>query len=58
MIRKAEWHGYNGQYLNVTIKSHFTSLTEKEVNKALMIAMNYLLENKENIETEVEESAE
>lgn len=58
MIRKVEWHGYNGQYLNVTIKAHFTSLTEKEVNKALMIAMNYLLENKENMETEDDESAE
>lgn len=55
MISKMEWYGKNGQYINVSIESRYTPLNDKAVNKALMIAMNYLMEN---METEVEESAE
>lgn len=55
MIRKVEWYGKNGQYINVSIESRYTLLNDKAVNKALMIAMNYLMEN---METEDKESAD
>lgn len=55
MIPKIEWYGKNGQYINVSIESRYTQLNEKTVNKALMISMNYLMEN---METEEVESAE
>lgn len=55
MIPNIEWYGKNGQYINVSIDSRYTQLKEKTVNKALIIAMNYLIEN---IETDNEESAE
>lgn len=55
MIPKIEWYGKNGQYINVSIESRHTQLNEKTVNKALMIAINYLIEN---METDKPESAE
>lgn len=55
MIPKMEWYGKNEQYINVSIGSRCASLSDKVINKALMIAMNYLMEN---METEDKESAE
>lgn len=55
MIRKIEWGCKNGQFIKVSIEVRYAPLNDKAVNKALMIAMNYLTEN---METEVEESAE
>lgn len=55
MKRLIEWYGRDGQYMAITIGANATLLNEKTVNKALMIAMNYLVEN---METDDEESAE
>ncbi len=56
MISKIEWYGKIEQYINVSIESRYTPLNEKTVNKTLMIAMNYLMENMEK--EKQEESAE
>lgn len=57
MIPKIEWYGKNEQYIYIGIGSRYTQLNEKTVNKALMIAMNYLMENMETEEQD-QESAE
>lgn len=54
MISNIMWYGDNLQHIKVIVESIDTPLNAKVVNKALMIAMNYLIEN---METE-EESAE
>jgi hypothetical protein len=56
VISKIEWYGKIEQYINVSIESRYTPLNEKTVNKTLMIAMNYLMENMEK--EKQEESAE
>ena len=52
MIPKIEWYDRDGQCITITIGTELTSLNEKVINKALMIAMNYLLENLEPTEQE------
>ena len=55
MIPKMEWYGKNGQYINISIDSRYVSLNEKDVNKVLTIAMNYLMENMETYKEEAPE---
>lgn len=54
MAPKIEWWGRDGQYISITIEAKAKLLNEKVANKALMIAMNYIMEN---MKTE-EESAD
>lgn len=48
------WYGDNLQYIKVIVEYRDTPLKEKVVNKALMIAMNYLIENMKTEEEEPE----
>lgn len=56
MIRKMEYIGHDGKIINAEIQAHDDfKITDSVINKALMIAMNYIMEN---IETDKQESAE
>lgn len=55
MIRKMEYVGHDGKIINAEIQTHDDyKISDSTINKALMIAMNYLMEN---METEDQESA-
>lgn len=55
MIRKMEYIGHDGKIINAEIQAHDDyKISEPVINKALMIAMNYIIEN---VETEDQESA-
>lgn len=56
MHRIMEYVGHEAKTIQVDIYVHDEyKITDSSINKALMIAMNYLMEN---METEEEESAE
>lgn len=56
MIRKMEYIGHDGKIINAEIQAHDDyKISDSVINKALMIAMNYLMEN---LETKEQESAE
>lgn len=56
MFRKMEYADHDGKIINVVIYAHDEyKISDPVINKALMIAMNYLMEN---METEYQESAE
>lgn len=56
MHRKMKYIGNEGKTIQVDVYAHDEyKISESAINKALMIAMNYLTEN---METEEEESAE
>lgn len=56
MIRKMEYVGHEGKTIKVDIYAHDEyKITDSTINKSLMIAMNYLLEN---METGDQESAD
>lgn len=56
MIRKMEYIGHDGKIINAEIQAHdYFKISDSVINKALMIAMNYLMEN---METEDKESVE
>ena len=56
MVRKMEYIGHDGNIIRTEIHAHDDyKISDLVINKALMIAMNYLMEN---METENEESAE
>lgn len=55
MIRNMEYIGHDGKIINTEVQSHDDyKIPESVINKALMIAMNYIMEN---METEDQESA-
>lgn len=59
MIRKMEYIGHDGKIINTEIQAHDDyKISESVINKALMIAMNYLMENMETENEEDQESAE
>lgn len=53
MIRKMEYIGHDGNIIRAEIHAHDYKISDSVINKALMIAMNYLMEN---METEDEET--
>lgn len=56
MIRKMVYIGHNGNIIRAEIHAHYDyKISDSVISKALMIAMNYLMEN---METEEVESAE
>lgn len=56
MVRKMAYIGHDGNIIRAEIHAHDDyKIADSVINKALMIAMNYLMEN---METEVEESVE
>lgn len=56
MIRKMEYIDNVLNIIHIEIRVHdIYKIPDSAINKALMIAMNYLMEN---METEVEESAD
>lgn len=55
MISKIAWYGKSEQCVSISIESENAPLNDKAINKALMIAMNYLMEN---MKTEDQESAD
>lgn len=55
MHRKMKYVGNEGNIIQVDIYAHDYKISDSAINKALMIAMNYLMEN---METEDVESAE
>lgn len=56
MNRKIEYIGHEGKIIRTEIHVHETyKIRESAINKALLIAMNYLMEN---METEDKKSAE
>lgn len=55
MIRKMEYIGHDGKIINAEIQAHDDyKISDSTINKSLMIAMNYIIEN---METQDEESA-
>lgn len=49
MIRKIEYTGHDGKIIHAEIHVHDDyKISDPVINKALMIAMNYLIENVEN----------
>lgn len=59
MIRKMEYIGHEGNIISTEIHAHDEyKIAESVINKALMIAMNYLMENMETEDKEDQESAE
>lgn len=56
MIRKMEYIDHDGKIIRTEIHAHDGyKIADSVINKALMIAMNYLMEN---METDDEESAD
>lgn len=56
MHREMDYIGHEGKTIQVDISAHdYYKISDPLINKALMIAMNYLIEN---METDKEESAE
>lgn len=56
MNRKMSYMDHEGKTIQVYISAHdYYKISDPVINKALMIAMNYLIEN---METDKEESAE
>lgn len=51
MIRKMEYIGHDGKIINAEIQAHDDyKISDSVINKALMIVMNYIIENMESAE--------
>ena len=56
MHREMDYIGHEGKTIQIDIYAHeYYKISDSVINKALMIAMNYLIEN---METDKHESAE
>lgn len=56
MIREMKYIGHEGNTIEIDISAHgYYKISDSVINKALMIAMNYLIEN---METDKQEESE